>query len=68
MNEMTESTTNCSWAWAALPAQVETTTTGRFVDEDGDGSASVGDRVTYNITVVNGGKVCAFVGTATKIL
>ncbi|CAM9245227.1 unnamed protein product [Ectocarpus sp. 13 AM-2016] len=54
---MTESTTNCSWAWGVLPAQVDTVITGRFVDGDGDGIASVGEGSGYNVTIVNNGKV-----------
>ena len=51
------SSTNCSWSWVELPGQARTTITGRFVDEDGDTSASVGESTEYNITITNEGKV-----------
>lgn len=34
------------------------TITGRFVDENGDTSASVGESTEYNVTITNDGKVC----------
>ena len=65
LGEATSSSANCSWDWGALPAQVDTNITRRFVDDNGDNSASVGEGTTYNVTITNDGKVCGlyiFVG------
>lgn len=53
----TESQANCSWVWGALPPEIATTITGRFIDDNGDNNANAGESITYSVSVVNDGKV-----------
>ena len=64
LDELQETAANCSWTWGASLLQISTAITGRFVDENGDKNSAVGETVTFNISVLNDGKVLLSYWTA----
>lgn len=56
----TAASSACFWVWEDIPPLITANVTARFVDESGDGLAQSGETITFNITVVNTGKVMPF--------